>query len=159
MHPVAQRRLGARGTGPKEVGKTIGLQFTATHKRRDLGALRALSTTYPVLLRSQVRHAMWFSGLQWEKLEAGKLDSPHRKQAAEAITAALKVFHHRLHVAANRARMSNPSAPMPREERGSRVLSLHALVFTVLVKREKVSIATRRLQGRHPVVTLFCKKT
>lgn len=54
-HPAAQRRLGARGTGPKEL-----------------------------------RHATWFNGFQWEKLEAGKLDAPHRKPATDAITAALK---------------------------------------------------------------------
>jgi len=56
MHPLAQRRLGARGTGPKEL-----------------------------------RHAKWFNGFSWERLEAGKLDAPHKKQAAEAISAAVKV--------------------------------------------------------------------
>ena len=56
MHPSAQRRLGARGTGPKEL-----------------------------------RHAKWFSGFPWEKLEAGKHDAPHVKQAADAVATALKV--------------------------------------------------------------------
>lgn len=55
MHPTAHRRLGARGTGPKEV-----------------------------------RHAKWLSGFQFDKLEAGKLDGPHKKQAADAIATALK---------------------------------------------------------------------
>ena len=56
MHPTAHRRLGARGTGPKEL-----------------------------------RHARWFNGFPWERLEAGKLDAPHKKHAADAIAAALKV--------------------------------------------------------------------
>jgi len=55
MHPVAHRRLGARGTGPKEV-----------------------------------RHAKWFAGFTWEKLEAGKVDAPHVKQAMDAIIATQK---------------------------------------------------------------------
>jgi len=55
MHPTAQRRIGARGTGPKEV-----------------------------------RTAKWFNGFLWDKLEAGKLDAPHRKQSADAIASALK---------------------------------------------------------------------
>ena len=55
MHPMAGRRLGCRGTGPKEV-----------------------------------RLAKWFSGFQWEKLESGKLDAPHLKQATAAISAAQK---------------------------------------------------------------------
>ena len=56
FHPTAQRRLGARGTGPKEL-----------------------------------RTAKWFNDFSWEKLEAGKLDAPHQKAAAEYIGAAIKV--------------------------------------------------------------------
>ena len=82
MHPLAQRRLGARGTGPKEVPRQLSHDFT---KRANCIFARLAS------LRTQVRHAMWFNGLQWEKLEAGKLDAPHRKEATDAITAALKV--------------------------------------------------------------------
>jgi len=55
MHPTADRRLGARGMGPKEV---------RTHK--------------------------FFGSFAWDKLEAGKLDGPHRKAAEEALKAALK---------------------------------------------------------------------
>jgi len=55
MHPVAGRRLGARGQGPKEL-----------------------------------RNAKWFSGFQWDKLELGKLDAPHRKQAEQSIQQTLK---------------------------------------------------------------------
>lgn len=55
MHPTATRRLGARGTGPKEL-----------------------------------RQAKWLKDFAWDRLEGGKLDAPHRKQAAEAIAAALK---------------------------------------------------------------------
>jgi len=38
----------------------------------------------------EVRQAKWFSGFNWEKLEAGKMDAPHKKQAADALSAALK---------------------------------------------------------------------
>jgi len=55
MHPEAQRRLGSRGTGPKEV-----------------------------------RNAKWFSGFSWEKLENGKVDGPHKKQAEQAIKVTLQ---------------------------------------------------------------------
>ena len=38
----------------------------------------------------EVRQAKWFAGFNWEKLEGGKLDAPHKKQAEEALKVALK---------------------------------------------------------------------
>jgi serine/threonine protein kinase len=38
----------------------------------------------------ELRQAKWFNGLHWDKLEAGKLDSPHKRQAHEAESAALR---------------------------------------------------------------------
>ena len=38
----------------------------------------------------EVRQAKWFSGFNWERLEQGKYDTPHKKQCADAISAALK---------------------------------------------------------------------
>lgn len=38
----------------------------------------------------EVRTQKWFNGFNWEKLEAGRLDSPHAKQAKDAISGALK---------------------------------------------------------------------
>jgi len=55
MHPVAERRLGARGQGPREI-----------------------------------RNSKWLLNFTWEKLEAGKMDAPHRKVAADALASALK---------------------------------------------------------------------
>jgi CRP-like cAMP-binding protein/serine/threonine protein phosphatase PrpC len=55
MHPQAHRRLGARGTGPKEL-----------------------------------HLAKWFNGFAWDKLEAGKMDAPHKKQGADNIASVLK---------------------------------------------------------------------
>ncbi len=37
-----------------------------------------------------MRQAPWFTGFNWEKLEAGKLDAPHKKQAVKAQEDALK---------------------------------------------------------------------
>uniref|UniRef100_A0A7S2DG28 protein-serine/threonine phosphatase n=1 Tax=Haptolina brevifila TaxID=156173 RepID=A0A7S2DG28_9EUKA len=38
----------------------------------------------------EVRQATWFEGYNWEKLESGRMEAPHKKQAAAAIDAALK---------------------------------------------------------------------
>jgi len=38
----------------------------------------------------EMRSHKWFAGFNWEKLEAGKMDAPHKKQAQDALTAALK---------------------------------------------------------------------
>mmetsp|Transcript_17789 Transcript_17789/g.45577 ORF Transcript_17789/g.45577 Transcript_17789/m.45577 type:complete len:1043 (-) Transcript_17789:686-3814(-) len=38
----------------------------------------------------EVRQAKWFAGFNWEKLEAGKMDAPHAKQAKDALNTALK---------------------------------------------------------------------
>jgi len=54
MHPNSSRRLGFRGTGPKEI-----------------------------------RQAKWLQDYNWEKLETGKLDAPHKKQAAAAADSAV----------------------------------------------------------------------
>ena len=38
----------------------------------------------------EVRQAKWWNGFDWNKLESGKLDAPHKKQAEQALAAAMK---------------------------------------------------------------------
>ena len=38
----------------------------------------------------EIRYAKWFNGFSWDRLESGKLDAPHRQQAAQALQTAIK---------------------------------------------------------------------